>query len=75
MSLTYLAGGGQPDALGEGFTASGAGFKIFLWQQVSFTDGTEQTYLAIVHLQGDPCEEHGWDDHQTDNTKCVDFDF
>jgi hypothetical protein len=38
-------------------------------------DGTEQTYLAIVHLQGDPCEEHGWDDHQTDNTKCVDLIF
>jgi hypothetical protein len=28
-----------------------------LWQ-VFFTDGTDPTYLAIVHLQGDPCEEH-----------------
>jgi archaemetzincin len=35
-----------------------------LWQ-VFFTDGTDPTYLAIVHLQGDPCEEHGWDDHPT----------
>ena len=38
-------------------------------------NGTDQTYLAIAHLRGDLCEEHGWDDHQTDNTKCVGFDF
>jgi hypothetical protein len=68
-------GGGHPDALGDGFTASHVGFKIFLFWIVSFTDGTEQTYLAIVHLQGDPCEEHGWDYHQNTDTTCVDFDF
>jgi hypothetical protein len=49
-----------PGAIGDGFTASDVGFKIFLFWQVSFTDGTDQTYLAIVHLKGDPCEEHGW---------------
>jgi hypothetical protein len=64
-------GGGAPNALGDGFTANQIGFKIFLWWQVLFTDGTEQTYVAILHLQGDPCEEHGWDKQ---GTKCVDFD-
>ncbi|MDQ3853187.1 MAG: hypothetical protein M3299_10175 [Thermoproteota archaeon] len=67
-------GGGHPDALGDGFTASEVGFKIFMWWDVGFTDGTEQTYLAIVHLRGDPCEEHGWDYSLTTNTKCVDLD-
>ncbi len=67
-------GGGHPDALGDGFTASEVGFKIFMWWDVGFTDGTEQTYLAIVHLRGDPCEEHGWDDHPRTNTQCVDLD-
>jgi hypothetical protein len=67
-------GGGHPDALGDGFTASEVGFKIFMWWNVGFTDGTTQTYLAIVHLKGDPCEEHGWDDSLTTNTKCVDLD-
>jgi hypothetical protein len=38
--------------------ASEVGFKIFLWWQVFFTDGTDQTYLAIAHLQGNQCEEH-----------------
>ena len=49
--------------VGNGFTASDVGFKIFLLWTVSFTDGTDQSYLAIVHLKGDSCEEHGWDDH------------
>ena len=49
-----------PNGVGDGFTASDVGFKIPLLWTVSFTDGTEQTYLAIVHLKGDPCEEHGW---------------
>jgi hypothetical protein len=61
-----------PDEVGDGFTASEEGFEIFMWWTVSFTDGTEQTYLAIVHLQGDDCEEHGWDDGS--DTICVDFD-
>jgi hypothetical protein len=61
-----------PDEVGDGFTASEEGFEIFMWWTVSFTDGTEQTYLAIVHLQGDDCEEHGWDDGS--DTTCVDFD-
>lgn len=49
-----------PNGVGDGFTASDAGFKIFQLWTVGFADGTEQTYLAIVHLKGDPCEEHGW---------------
>jgi hypothetical protein len=72
--LNGVPGGGDPDALGDGYTASEVGFKIFLWWQVFFTDGTEQTYLAIVHLQGDPCEEHEWDYHPTTDTTCVDLD-
>ena len=72
--LNDVPGGGDPDALGDGYTASEIGFEIFLWWTVSFTDGTEQTYLAIVHLEGDECEEHGWDDHPNDDTTCVDLD-
>jgi hypothetical protein len=34
-------GGGAPNALGDGFTANEIGFKIFLWWQVLFTDGTD----------------------------------
>ena len=63
-----------PNGVGDGFTASDVGFKIFLLWTVSFTDGTEQTYLAIVHLQGDPCEEHGWD-YSRGGTTCVDPNF
>lgn len=63
-----------PGGVGDGFTASEVGFKVFLYWEVSFTDGTEQNYLAIVHLRGDPCEEHGWDDHPRTNTRCVDLD-
>jgi hypothetical protein len=61
----------NPGAVGDGFTASEVGFKIPLLWTVSFTDGTEQTYLAIVHLQGDPCEEHGWT-YSRSGTICVD---
>jgi hypothetical protein len=60
-----------PGGVGDGFTASEVGFKIPLLWTVSFTDGTEQTYLAIVHLQGDPCEEHGWV-YSRGGTTCVD---
>ena len=60
-----------PDEVGDGFTASDEGFEIFMWWTVSFTDGTEQTYLAVVHLEGDECEEHGWTE-STDSTSCVD---
>jgi hypothetical protein len=60
-----------PGAVGDGYTASDVGFKIFLWWQVFFTDGTEQTYLAIVHLKGDPCQEHGWV-YSRGGTTCVD---
>jgi len=62
-----------PDEVGDGFTASEEGFEIFMWWTVSFTDGTDQTYAAVVHLQGDPCEEHGWVEN-TDGTSCVDPD-
>jgi hypothetical protein len=61
-------------AVGDGYTASDGGFKIFLWWQVFFTDGTEQTYLAIVHLKGDPCQEHGWV-YSRSRTTCVDPNF
>ncbi len=69
-----VPGGGDPDALGDGYTANENGFEIFLWWLVEFTDGTDQTYLAIVHLEGDECEEHGWDDSTYDDTTCVDLD-
>lgn len=62
-----------PDEVGDGFTASEEGFEIFMWWTVSFTDGTDQTYLAVVHLEGDDCEEHGWVE-STDGTSCVDPD-
>jgi hypothetical protein len=71
--LNAVPGGGDPDALGDGYTASDVGLRIFLWWQVFFTDGTDQTYLAIVHLQGDPCEEHGWA-YSRSGTTCVDPD-
>jgi hypothetical protein len=45
-----------------------------LWWQVFFKDGTEQTYLAIVHLKGDPCQEHGWI-YSSSGTTCVDPNF
>ena len=61
----------NPGGVGDGFTASDIGFKIFMWWDVGFTDGTEQTYLAIVHLKGDPCEEHGWV-YSRSGTTCVD---
>jgi hypothetical protein len=66
---TYL--NGVPHGLGDGYTANEQGFKIFLWWQVLFTDGTEQTYVAILHLKGDPCEKHGW---YRQGTRCFDFD-
>ncbi|HEX2106725.1 MAG TPA: hypothetical protein VHF28_03255 [Nitrososphaera sp.] len=72
--LNDVPGGGDPDALGDGYTANENGFKIFLWWVVEFTDGTEQTYLAVVHLEGDGCEEHGWDDSPYNDTECVDLD-
>ena len=59
-----------PNGVGDGFTASDAGFKIFLFWTLSFTYGTEQTYLAIVHLKGDPCEKHGWV-YSRGGTTCV----
>jgi hypothetical protein len=63
-----------PNSVGDGFTASDVGFKIFLLWTLSFTDGTEQTYLAIVHLKGDPCEEHGWE-YSRGGAICVDPNF
>ncbi len=60
-----------PNGVGEGFTASDVGVKIFLFWTVGFADGTEKTYLEIVHLKGDPCEEHGWV-YPRSGTTCVD---
>lgn len=71
--LNDVPGGGHLDALGDGYTASDEGFRIFLWWQVEFTDGTTQTYLAVVHLEGDECEEHGWVSSRS-GTTCVDPD-
>jgi hypothetical protein len=65
---TYL--NGVPHGLGDGYTANKKGFKIFLWWEVHFTDGTDQTYLSIVHLHGDNCQKYGWDDD--DDTRCFD---
>jgi hypothetical protein len=62
-----------PDEVGDGFTANEVGFKIYMWWTVSHTDGTDQTYLAIVHLEGDECEEHGWVDSSS-GTSCFDPD-
>ena len=45
-----------PNGVGEGFTASDVGVKIILFWTGGFADGTEKTYLEIVHLKGDPCE-------------------
>ena len=61
----------NPGAVGDGFTPSDVGFKVFMWWNVGFSDGTGQTYLAIVHLKGDPCEEHGWS-YSRGGTTCVD---
>jgi hypothetical protein len=69
---TYL--NSVPGGVGDGYTASDIGFKIFLWWQVFFTDGTDQTYLAILHLKGDPCEKHGWEYFEVNPDKCVDPD-
>lgn len=62
-----------PDEVGDGFTASEEGFEIYMWWTVSFTDGTDQTYVAIVHLEGDECEEHGWVE-SSEGTRCFDPD-
>ena len=62
-----------PDEVGDGFTASEEGFEIFMWWTVSFTDGTDQTYVAIVNLEGDECEEHGWVE-SSEGTRCFDPD-
>jgi hypothetical protein len=60
-----------PDEVGDGFTANEVGFPIYMWWTVEFTDGTTQTYVAIVHLEGDECEEHGWVDSSS-GTRCFD---
>jgi hypothetical protein len=49
-----------PVGLEDTFTASDNGLKVFLFWDVSFSDGTSQTYVGIALLKGDPCEEHGW---------------
>jgi hypothetical protein len=62
-----------PVEVGDGFTASEEGFEIYMWWTVSFTDGTDQTYVAIAHLEGDECEEHGWVESSS-GTSCFDPD-
>jgi hypothetical protein len=62
-----------PDEVGDGFTASEEGFEIYMWWTVSFTDGTDQTYVVIAHLEGDECEEHGWVESSS-GTSCFDPD-
>ena len=42
------------NGIGDGFTVSDVCFKIFLILTLSFTDGTKQTYLTIVHLKRRP---------------------
>jgi hypothetical protein len=60
-----------PNGLEDTFTASDNGLKIYLFWEVSFTEGTSQTYVAIALLKGDPCEEHGWA-YGRDGTICFD---
>ena len=60
-----------PNGLEDTFTASDNGLKVFMFWDVSFTDGTSQTYVAIALLKGDPCEEHGWA-YDRDGTTCFD---
>jgi TIR domain-containing protein len=72
--INGVPGGGDSDALGDGYTASEKGFKIFLWWEIHFTDGTVQTYLAVVRLKGDNCQKYGWDYAPTDETRCVDLE-
>jgi hypothetical protein len=62
-----------PGSVSHGFTGSDKGLKVFLWWDVSFTDGTHQTYLAIVNLKGDPCPQHGWDYDPVNKKRCVDL--
>jgi hypothetical protein len=62
-----------PDEVGDGFTANEEGFEIYMWGTVEFTDGTDQTYVAIVYLEGDDCEEHGWVESSR-GTSCFDPD-
>ena len=64
-----------PSGLGYGETASDKGSKVFLWWDVSFTDGTSQIYVAIVTLKGDPCQEHGWIYDPTNDERCKDPTF
>jgi hypothetical protein len=71
---TLCLSGGNSDALGVDTQQARLALRYFLWWQVFFTDGTDQTYLAIVHLQVDQREEDGWDDHPTNERKCVDLD-
>jgi hypothetical protein len=68
-SQTYAIN--APNGVGDGFTPSDVGFKVFLIWTVGFADETEQTYLAIVHLKGDSCEDHGWV-YSRSGTTCVD---
>ena len=60
-----------PNGLEDTYTASDNGLKIYLFWDVSFTDGTSQTYVAIALLKGDPCEEHEWA-YDRDGTICFD---
>jgi hypothetical protein len=60
FSYTEIYLNDLPQGLGDGYTANEKGLRIFLWWDVRFRDGTDQTYLAIVHLKGDPCKDHGW---------------
>lgn len=60
-----------PNGLEDTYTASDNGLKVFLFWDVSFTDGTSQTYVGIALLKGDPCEEHGWA-YDRDGTTCFD---
>jgi hypothetical protein len=61
-----------PGEVGDGFTANEVGFTIYMWWVVFYTDGTNQTYVAIAHLEGDPCEEHGWVESGSGSNRCFD---
>jgi hypothetical protein len=54
---TYIIS--APDGVGDGFTGGDKGLKVFLRWDVSFTDGTDQTYVAILILKGDHTRSTG----------------
>ena len=60
FSYTEIYLNDLPQGLGDGYTANEKGLRVLFVVDISFRDGTDQTYLAIVHLKGDPCKGISW---------------